>query len=63
MLKETSKTGRHKCHICGAVRYEEHMEKMKVSTREVETWFGNDRKLWKCRGKCWRRESDKNYGT
>jgi hypothetical protein len=54
MNKKRQKTQRHKCHICGAVRYEKRMERMNVSRGEVGTQYGNDQKLWKCKERCWR---------
>jgi hypothetical protein len=43
---------RHKCHLCGAVRYEARMVKMDYMESDNCSQFGNDKKCWKCRGTC-----------
>ena len=45
---------RHKCHFCGAVRYESFMEKLEPWEAQAVSQFGNDQKCWKCRGECLR---------
>ena len=44
---------RHKCHFCGAVRYESKMRKLDWRETKASGEFGNDMKCWACRGKCW----------
>jgi len=46
---------RHKCHFCGAVRYESYMRKLEKWEPKVVSQFGNDLKCWACRGACWKR--------
>ena len=50
---------RHKCHICGAVRYEYRMEPIPASQVPRLSQWGNDEKLWKCKNdRHWREEND-----
>lgn len=48
---------RHKCHCCGAVRYENRMRKLQPKETTARSQFGNDEKCWVCRGECWRPEN------
>jgi len=47
---------RHKCHYCGAVRYEHLMIKITPWKTRASSQFGNDTKCWACRRECWNRE-------
>jgi len=46
---EHYQTKRHKCHFCGAVRYEIFMVKLKPWETEAVSQFGNAKKCWACR--------------
>ena len=44
---------RHKCHYCGAVRYESYMRRLdRLEVRDVSYSYGNDRKCWCCKKRC-----------
>jgi len=43
---------RHKCHFCGAVRYESKMFKLKRWETHAVNQFGNSEKCWACLGEC-----------
>ncbi len=45
---------RHKCHLCGAVRYKSFMRKLGRMENTAVSQFGNDLKCWACRAECWR---------
>lgn len=47
---------RHKCHFCGAVRYESNMRKIGGAETHANSQFGNNLKCWACLGDCFRRE-------
>lgn len=44
---------RHKCHYCGAVRFERKMKRLMPRETETVGQFGNDRKCWSCLNECW----------
>lgn len=46
---------RHKCSRCGAVRYESKMRKLTRAEAPAQGQFGNDKKQWICKNKCWRK--------
>lgn len=46
---------RHKCHFCGAVRYESNMRKLEPKETKASWQFGNAEKCWACQRECWRR--------
>ena len=46
---------RHKCHFCGAVRYESNMRKLEPRETRAVSQFANDQKCWTCKGECWNR--------
>ena len=39
---------RHKCHFCGAVRFEEYMTKLLPRETTVISQWGNQEKCWAC---------------
>ena len=52
MKKEIKK--RHKCHFCGAVRYEDKMRKLPSGETRACSQFNNDEKCWACRNGCYK---------
>jgi len=48
---------RHKCHFCGAVRYESFMRKLEPRETNTVSQFNNDMKCWACLRDCWRQEN------
>ena len=50
---------RHKCHYCGAVRYEYFMVKLKGYETRACAQFNNDSKCWACRH-CYKQEKEKH---
>jgi len=46
---------RHKCHFCGAVRYESFMTKLERGQTNTCSQFNNNEKCWACRKECWRK--------
>jgi len=47
---------RHKCHYCGAVRYEGRMMRLHSRETNAVSQFGNDNKCWACRRWCYNKE-------
>ena len=52
---------RHKCHFCGAVRYESKMRRLEHHETEACSQWGNNMKCWECRDK-WKCESKRKFG-
>ena len=50
---------RHKCHFCGAVRYESKMRKLGHLETTALAQFGNDEKCWACKNWCWNPQFNK----
>lgn len=43
---------RHKCHFCGAVKYESKMRKLKREETRISYHWANDEKCWACKNPC-----------